>query len=215
MYKAVIFDLDGTLLNTLDDLANSVNFALRSFSYPEKTTEQIRRFVGNGVIKLMQRATPDGILQTDFEKCFSCFKEHYLEHMSDNTKPYDGVCEMLEQLKKAGVKTAVVSNKLHSGVTGLCQGFFGDLISCAFGVSVESERKPAPTNVFKAFSALGVCGDECIYVGDSEVDIQTADNAKIPCIGVTWGFRDKEELLQGGAKYIADTAQQVVKIVTE
>lgn len=209
MYKAVIFDLDGTLLNTLDDLAASVNYALDKFGFPKRTVDKIRSFVGNGVIKLMQRATPDDIDEITFEKCFGCFREHYLEHMQDNTRPYDGVTAMLERLKAQGIKTAVVSNKLHSGVVKLCEEFFGDNISCAFGVEIEEERKPSPLNVFKALTKLNVTKSEAVYVGDSEVDVQTATNAGLECIGVTWGFRDREELIQAGAKYIIDIPSEL------
>lgn len=209
MYKAVIFDLDGTLLNTLDDLAASVNFALHEFGFPKRTVDEVRRFIGNGVITLMQRATPDGIDGETFEKCFTAFRGHYLTHMLDSTRPYDGIAEMLAALKNAGIKTAVVSNKLHAGVVDLCKEFFGGGITCAFGVAEESERKPAPVNVFKALEALGVSKDEAVYVGDSEVDVQTAKNAGLDCIGVLWGFRDREELVESGARYIVETPDEL------
>lgn len=213
MYKAVIFDLDGTLLDTLLDLKNSVNYALREFGYPERTTDEVRRFIGNGVIKLMKRAAPKGIDEDAFEKCFNCFRTHYLEHMYDNTKPYEGVEEMLSLLRGKGVKTAVVSNKLHSGVVGLCEDFFKGQLTSAYGVSTEDERKPKPKNVFKALSDLGVTADEAVYVGDSEVDVETAKNAGLKCIGVTWGFRSEKELLEAGAEYIAHSAEETAEIV--
>ena len=213
MYKAVIFDLDGTLLDTLKDLANSVNYALREFGYPERTIDEVRRFIGNGVIKLMVSATPDGIDEEAFEKCFNTFRSHYLEHMYDNTKPYEGIMEMLSILKEKGVKTAVVSNKLHSGVVGLCEDFFGGQLTSAYGVNTEDERKPQPKNVFKALYDLGVGAEETVYVGDSGVDVQTAKNAGLKCIGVTWGFRSEEELLEAGAEYIAHSAEETADIV--
>ena len=213
MYKAVIFDLDGTLLDTLKDLANSVNYALREFGYPERTIDEVRRFIGNGVIKLMKRAAPDGIAEEAFEKCFNTFRSHYLEHMYDNTKPYEGIMEMLSILKEKGVKTAVVSNKLHSGVVGLCEDFFGGQLTSAYGVNTEDERKPQPKNVFKALSDLGVGAEETVYVGDSGVDVQTAKNAGLKCIGVTWGFRSEEDLLEAGAEYIAHSAEETADIV--
>lgn len=213
MYKAVIFDLDGTLLDTLKDLANSVNYALREFGYPERTIDEVRRFIGNGVIKLMERATPDGIDEEAFEKCFNTFRSHYLEHMYDNTKPYEGIIEMLSILKEKGVKTAVVSNKLHSGVVGLCEDFFGGQLTSAYGVNTEDERKPQPKNVLRALADLGVGAEETVYVGDSEVDVQTAKNAGLKCIGVTWGFRSMEELLEAGAEYIAHSAEETADIV--
>ena len=213
MYKAVIFDLDGTLLDTLKDLANSVNYALREFGYPERTIDEVRRFVGNGVIKLMKRAAPDGIDEEAFEKCFNAFRSHYLEHMYDNTKPYEGIMEMLSILKEKGVKTAVVSNKLHSGVVGLCEDFFGGQLTSAYGVNTEDERKPQPKNVLRALADLGVGAEETVYVGDSGVDVQTAKNAGLKCIGVTWGFRSEEELLEAGAEYIAHSAEETADIV--
>ncbi len=213
MYKAVIFDLDGTLLNTLDDLAASVNYALEKFGYPKRTTEEVRRFIGNGVIKLMERATPDGITKDAFEKCFGTFRAHYLEHMKDKTGAYDGVIPLLDSLKKRGIKTAVVSNKLQSGVEGLCRDFFPGRLSCAFGVENESERKPAPVNVFRALEKLSVSKDESIYAGDSEVDVQTAKNAGLDCIGVTWGFRDRTELIEAGAKFVVDSPDEIETII--
>lgn len=213
MYKAVIFDLDGTLLNTLDDLAASVNFALKDCGYPERTIEEVRAFIGNGVIKLMQRATPDGIGQADFDRCFESFRTHYLKHMFDTTKPYDGILTLLDTLKAAGIKTAVVSNKLHSGVVGLCKDFFGDRLTCAFGVLDESERKPAPANVFKAIKEMQVEAADCVYVGDSEVDVQTANNAGLDCIAVTWGYRDPDVLKMNSPKYMIEKPEEILPIV--
>lgn len=213
MYKAVIFDLDGTLLNTLDDLAASVNFALRDCGYPERTIEEVRAFIGNGVIKLMQRATPDGIGQAEFDRCFESFRTHYLKHMFDTTKPYDGILPLLDTLKAAGIKTAVVSNKLHSGVVGLCKDFFGDRLTCAFGVLDESERKPAPANVFKAIKEMQVEAADCVYVGDSEVDVQTANNAGLDCIAVTWGYRDPDVLKMNSPKYMIEKPEEILPIV--
>ena len=213
MYKAVIFDLDGTLLNTLDDLAASVNFALKDCGYPERTIEEVRAFIGNGVIKLMQRATPDGIGQADFDRCFESFRTHYLKHMFDTTKPYDGILPLLDTLKADGIKTAVVSNKLHSGVVGLCKDFFGDRLTCAFGVLDESERKPAPANVFKAIKEMQVEAADCVYVGDSEVDVQTANNAGLDCIAVTWGYRDPDVLKMNSPKYMIEKPEEILPIV--
>lgn len=207
--KAVIFDLDGTLLDTLKDLADSVNFALKSFSYPERSIDEIRSFVGNGVIRLMERAAPSDITEKDFEECFNCFRERYLEHMYDTTAPYSGIIPLLERLKNEGYYTAVVSNKLHSGVEGLCRDFFGSLLTCAYGVATEDERKPSPKNVFRAMEELGVSADECIYVGDSEVDVQTAKNASLYCVGVSWGFRSREHLLECGADVIIDAPAEL------
>ena len=212
MYKAVIFDLDGTLLNTLTDLYNSVNHALRTFGFPERTIDEVRRFIGNGVKKLMERSTPEGTSEKVNEECLDCFRAHYLQHMSDNTAPYDGVNELIAKLREKGIRTAVVSNKLHSAVVDLCKDYF-EGIEEAIGVSVEAERKPNPVNVIKVLDTFGITADECIYVGDSEVDVQTAHNADVKCIGVTWGFRDEAELIENGADFIAHNAEEVFKLI--
>ena len=213
MYKAVIFDLDGTLLNTLTDLYNSVNYALCSFGFPERTIDEVRRFIGNGVKKLMERSTPEGTDEETNAKCLDAFREHYLLHMADNTAPYEGVNELIEKLREDGIRTAVVSNKLHPAVVGLCKDYFPS-IEEAIGVSVEEERKPNPVNVLKVLDIFGIMADECIYVGDSEVDVETAHNAGVKCIGVTWGFRDEEELIKNGADFIAHNSDEVLKEVS-
>ena len=213
MYKCVIFDLDGTLLDTLDDLWGSVNYALGEFGFPLRTKQEVCSFIGNGVVKLMERSTPEGTDEKTNKECLDAFRAHYLNHMRDNTAPYEGIIELLEKLKKENIKTAVVSNKLHSGVVGLCDEYFTNLIDVAIGVSEESERKPSPVNVFKALEKLSVSADEAVYVGDSNVDVETAKNAHLPCIGVTWGFRDRDCLEAEGAEFICDTADEVYKIL--
>lgn len=212
MKKAVIFDLDGTLLNTLGDLASSVNFALRECGYPERTVDEVRSFIGNGVIMLMRRSVPKGTNEADEKACFEKFRAYYLEHMEDTTAPYDGVNELIEKLSARGIKTAVVSNKLDAGVKGLCEKYFPGL-TCAFGVNDESERKPAPANVFKALSKLGVKKDEALYVGDSEVDVQTAQNAGLEMVGVTWGYRSRETLVSSGANHIVEKPEELLGLV--
>ena len=212
MYKAVIFDLDGTLLDTLVDLYNSVNHALKTFGFPERTIDEVRRFIGNGVKKLMERSTPKGTDEETNARCLDCFRAHYLEHMSDNTAPYEGVNKLIAGLREKGIRTAVVSNKLHSAVVDLCKENF-PLIEEAIGVSVEEERKPNPVNVLKVLSLFGITADECIYVGDSEVDVQTAHNAGVKCIGVTWGFRDEAELRENGADFIAHNSDEVFNLI--
>ncbi len=215
MYKAVIFDLDGTLLDTLDDLMNAVNFALRKFSFSERSREEIRSFIGNGVIKLMERSTPKGTDDITQEKCLEVFRKHYLEHMADNTAPYKGIITLLEKLKSERIATAVVSNKLHSAVVGLCEDYFPSLIDEALGVADESERKPSPLNVYKAMEKLSSNIENTIYIGDSNVDVETAHRAGLKCIGVTWGFRDREELLSHSCDFIAETTDEVLKLILE
>ena len=209
--QAVIFDLDGTLLDTLDDLAAAVNHALQTCGYPIRTRDEVRQFLGNGVIMLMHRAMPQGVSQAAFDTCFSCFRAYYLSHMTDQTRVFPGISDLLQALHDRGIRTAVVSNKLHAGVVGLCNDYFGDLIDCARGVSDESERKPAPVNVLRAMETLGVAKENTLYVGDSEVDMQTAQNAGLPCIGVTWGYRDGDLLRQNGAAALIDTPLQLLE----
>lgn len=213
MYKTVIFDLDGTLLDTLDDLMNAVNFALREFSFPERNREEIRSFIGNGVIKLMERSTPADTDPETQGKCLDTFRRYYLEHMADNTVPYEGIIPMLERLKSEGISTAVVSNKLHSAVVGLCEDYFPSLIDIPLGVAEEPERKPSPLNVYKAMEKLSSDIENTIYVGDSNVDVETAHNASLKCIGVTWGFRDRDELLSHSCDFIADTTDEVLTLI--
>lgn len=200
-YHTYIFDLDGTLLDTLDDLAAAVNYALRSYGMPEHSREEVRRFVGNGVRMLMIRAIPDGERNPQFEEVFSTFRQYYLEHSLDRTRPYDGIPEMLERLKQRGCRLAVVSNKFDAATKELCRHFFADTIEVAVGEH-EAEgirKKPAPDTVNEALSQLGVDRLDAVYVGDSDVDLQTARNAGLPCISVLWGFRDKDFLLANGA----------------
>lgn len=201
-YQTFIFDLDGTLLDTLGDLAASVNYALRTHGMPEHSIDDVRRFVGNGVRKLMQRAVPDGESNPDFEATFATFRQHYLAHSLDTTRPYDGIPGTLEALKARGCRLAVVSNKMMAATQELCRHFFPDTIEVAIGEH-EAEgirRKPAPDTVFAALRQLRVGKEGAVYVGDSDVDIQTAANAGLPCISVLWGFRDRDFLIQHGAK---------------
>ena len=200
-YKTYIFDLDGTLLDTLADLAASVNYALRRHAMPEHSLDDIRRFVGNGVRLLMERAVPAGTANPYFEDAFATFRQHYLAHSLDTTRPYDGIPETLAELRARGCHIAVVSNKMMAATQELCSHFFPDTVEVAIGEH-EAEgirKKPAPDSVIAALKALGVGKDEAVYVGDSDVDIQTARNAGLPCISVLWGFRDREFILQHGA----------------
>ena len=201
MYSTYIFDLDGTLLDTLTDLAASCNYALRTHGMPEHSIDDVRRFVGNGVRKLMERAIPDGDANPDFEATFATFREHYMVHSLDTTKPYPGIMDALAELKARGCRLAVVSNKMMAATVELCKHFFPDTIEVAIGEN-ETEgirKKPAPDTVFAALKQLGVSGDNAVYVGDSDVDLATARNSGLPCISVLWGFRDREFLLDHGA----------------
>lgn len=191
-YNAVIWDLDGTLLDTLVDLRNSVNYAMAQFGYPECTMEQIRTFVGNGVKKLVELAIPNGTDNPNYSEAYDTFCAHYAIHNLDNTRPYDGVLEVIEELKARGVKQAIVSNKVDDGVKKLNDAFFG--VDIALGVTDDLPRKPAPDMVHRAMDLIGAIPSETVYIGDSEVDMATAKNAGLPCISVLWGFRSREEL---------------------
>ena len=199
MTDTVIFDLDGTLLDTLEDLTDSVNHAMEKFGFPVHTIEEIRTFVGNGAPKLLERSIPDGVANPDYEAALTAFKAHYAEHCEDKTGPYEGVPEMLAGLKEQGYHLAVVSNKFDGAVKKLCKKYFGEFISVSIGESEEVKRKPAPDTVYRALRELGCDASHAVYVGDSEVDIQTAKNASLPCISVTWGFRTEEKLRDEGA----------------
>ena len=201
-FDTYIFDLDGTLLDTLGDLAASVNHALRTHGLPEHSIDDVRRFVGNGVRKLMERAVPDGAANPLFDDTFATFRQYYMAHSLDTTRPYEGIPETLEALKARGCHLAVVSNKMMAATQELCRHFFPDTIEVAIGEDEAAgiRRKPAPDTVFAALKALGVGKENAVYVGDSDVDIQTARNAGIPCISVLWGFRDRDFLISHGAQ---------------
>lgn len=199
MYDTYVFDLDGTLLDTLGDLAASCNYALRTNGLPGRTVDEVRRFVGNGVRKLMERAVPGGADNEKFDAAYAMFREHYLQHGLDTTQPYPGIMPMLERLRAQGRGIAVVSNKFDAATKRLCRHFFGDLVDVAIGESEGVRKKPAPDTVVEALRVLGASADGAVYVGDSDVDVMTARNCGMPCISVLWGFRDREFLIEHGA----------------
>lgn len=204
-FDTVIFDLDGTLLNTLEDLTDAVNAALTAGGYPVRTIEEVRRFVGNGIGKLIRRALPEGTPDTDFEKVLADFKEYYGIHCNDKTRPYPGVPKLLTRLKAEGYRLAIVSNKADFAVKELRDIYFADTVEVAIGEREGIRRKPAPDTVEQALRELGSDSGRAVYVGDSDVDIETARNAGMPCISVTWGFREEAFLRQcGGLNFAAD-----------
>ena len=212
MYSTYIFDLDGTLLDTLTDLAASCNYALRTHGMPEHSIDDVRRFVGNGVRKLMERAIPDGEANPDFEATFATFREYYMHHSLDTTKPYPGIMDTLVELKARGCRLAVVSNKMMAATVELCKHFFPDTIEVAIGEN-EAEgikKKPAPDTVLAALKQLGVSGEDAVYVGDSDVDLATARNSGLPCISVLWGFRDRDFLLDHGATTFITSSKELL-----
>ena len=201
-YKAVIFDLDGTLLNTIDDLAAGVNHVLAEHGYPVHSVTQIQGMVGNGVARLMQLAVPEGTSKEEQSEMLSEFRAYYFSHSDVFTKPYDGIEELLAQLFTKGIKTAVTSNKFDAAVKKLCDKYFGSLVTLAIGESADTPKKPDPKMVEKALSLLGVHPDEAVYVGDSEVDILTAKNAGLECVSCTWGFRERAFLISEREKIL-------------
>lgn len=211
MYEVIVFDLDGTLLDTLADLHASVNAALEKFSFPCRTQEEVRAFVGNGIALLMKRAI--GKETPVFDEALAAFKTHYGEHCADKTRPYAGIVPLLEELRARGIRTAVVSNKADFAVKKLAEHYFGGLLSAAVGEDEEHgiRKKPAPDSLFSVLEALGADKSKTAYVGDSEVDIQTAKNAGVDCISVTWGFKDREFLIGHGASVLIDSPDEILK----
>ena len=211
-----MFDLDGTLLDTLDDLHAAVCYALEKQGLPARTRAQVRDYIGNGIFLLMQRAVgADAVPAVDMASVMADFKEYYGAHCQDKTAPYDGVLELLASLKAQGKKIAVVSNKADFAVKKLCEGYFSGLVDVAIGENEAGgvKKKPAPDTVFAAVNALGGTLENAVYIGDSEVDIQTASNAGIACISVSWGMKDREFLLKNGAKTIVDTTEELLGIL--
>ncbi len=210
-YDTVIFDLDGTLLDTLADLTDAVNHALRSMQMPERSIEEVRAFVGNGVRRLMELSVPDGLKHPQFEEAFVRFKEYYAFHCNDKTKAYDGVVPLLRELKAEGFALAIVSNKLDTAVKELGEIYFEGIVKVAIGEREGVAKKPAPDTVYAALKELGMPAEGAVYVGDSDVDVMTAKNAKLPCISVLWGFRDRGFLMAHGATQFAETPEEVRK----
>lgn len=214
MYETYIFDLDGTLLNTLDDLTDAVNAALTKFDRPTRTVEEVRSFIGNGLVKLIERSLGSEEKNDLFYGVFQAFKLHYREHNRDKTAPYAGVVEVLEKLVESGKKCAVVSNKADDAVQQLVPYYFGDLIFLSVGENEAAgvRRKPCPDALLKVMDALGANEKTAVYIGDSEVDIETAKNAGLDCISVTWGFKDEAFLLEHGATKVVKKPIELLKI---
>jgi phosphoglycolate phosphatase len=221
MYNVYIFDLDGTLLDTLQDLANSVNYALRQHGMPEHSIDDIRRFVGNGVRLLMERAVPDGAQNPLFETVFDSFRQHYMQHSLDTTRPYDGISELIHELKNRGCQMAVVSNKMMAATQELVHHFFPDIpVAIGEHEAAGIRKKPAPDTVFEALRQLAVSDSQlainqqptAVYVGDSDVDLATARNSGLPCISVLWGFRSRDFLLAHGATTFAEHPLDILSI---
>ena len=207
--QLVIFDLDGTLLDTLDDLADAVNWALKQEQLPRRTREEVRAFVGNGIRNLIERAVPAGTEAAQTDRVFAGFKARYAGHCADKTRPYPGILELLARLRAEGIRTAVVSNKADFAVQTLCRDYFPGLVDCAVGERAGIPKKPAPDSVQEVLRALKISREQAVYVGDSEVDVVTARNAGMNGILVLWGFRDRQTLERAGAKTFAATAEEL------
>ena len=211
--NTIIFDMDGTVLNTLDDLTVSVNYVLRKFGFPERTLEDYRRFFGNGIRQALELAVPEGTPESVIDEMLPVFKEHYDEHCLDKTSPYEGIPELMKELKHRGYKMAIVSNKIDSAVKELNEKFFSEYVEVAIGEKEGIKRKPAPDTVILALKELGSTKEEAVYIGDSEVDFQTAVNSELLCISVLWGFRDKDYLMDIGATIFADKPSDVLEML--
>lgn len=212
-YDLVIFDMDGTILDTLEDLKNSTNYALKQSGYPEHPLENIRQFVGNGIQKLIERAVPEGTSEADRQKVYEAFRAHYKVHCADNTKPYDGIPGLIIKLREAGIKTAVVSNKADPAVQDLVIEYFPNMFDVSVGEKPGVAKKPAPDAVDFVLETLSIPRERAVYIGDSDVDIATAENSHMDSIIVTWGFRDLEFLKAHGAKTIVDTTEEILELL--
>ena len=214
-YDLIIFDMDGTILNTLEDLKNSLNYVLQQAGYQTRTLEEVRTFVGNGIRKTIERALPSDIEEEKVDELFSLFMDYYAIHNTDNTKPYNGVIELLKELKHLGYKTAVVSNKQDSAVKSLCKKFFTGLFDVEIGEKENIAKKPDPDEVNEVLKILNIDRTKSIYIGDSEVDIQTAQNSKMKSIIVDWGFRDRKFLYEHGAEVIVSNPSEILNIINK
>lgn len=208
-YEAVIFDLDGTLLDTLDDIADGVNYALAAFGYPTRTKDEVRRFVGNGAVKLLERALPETVDAETFARFYAAYDKYYTAHSQIKTAPYFGILGLLRTLREHGIRMAVFSNKQDNAVRPLCASYFGDLLDYATGPTEDVPKKPDPKGLYFISDALRAQPQKVLYVGDSETDVLTARHAGFDCVAVLWGFRDKQVLEQAGAVRFAATAQEL------
>ena len=213
MITTIVWDMDGTVLNTLIDLRDSVNYVLKKYNMPEHTIEEYRRYFGSGIRYALECAVVDGTPSETIDEMLPIFKEHYDVHCLDNTCPYDGILDAMKKLKEKGYKMAIVSNKIDSAVKELNEKFFKEYVDVAIGETSGTKRKPAPDMVEQALKELGSSKEESIYIGDSEVDLQTARNSNLPCISVLWGFRDRDYLIEQGATTFAETPEELIQLL--
>lgn len=209
----IVFDLDGTLLDTIGDLAASTNYALCAKGYPQRTVGEIRQMVGNGIRKLVLRAVPEATSESDYEETFGLFRAHYLKHCAELTRPYEGITELVARLAERSYKMAIVSNKLQPAVSELAARFFDPYIQCAIGESPGTPRKPDPTALRQALEALGSTPATTLYVGDSEVDMATGHNAGVEVVSCSWGFRSREALAALNPRYLIDKPEELLHLL--
>ena len=212
-WKTVIFDMDGTVLDTLGDLLGAMNHAMRQHGFGEHTLDEMRSYVGNGLYMMAVRAVPAGTEEATVQSVFRCFKSYYNDHLNITTRPYSGIVEMLRELKQAGIKTGISSNKYDRGAKLLSDIHFGSLIDCTVGESEAVPKKPDPTGTFLIMKTLCAEGSSTLYVGDSGVDIETAKNADLPMLAVSWGFRSRAQLLEAGATELVDSVSELKKYI--
>ena len=213
MINTVIFDMDGTVLDTLSDLAGAINHELSRYHMPQRTENEVRSFVGNGIRVALKLAATEGTTDEVLDDMVADFRTYYDAHCLDNTKPYEGITELMKSLSEKGCKLGIVSNKIDSAVKELSDRFFKEYVTVAIGEKPGINRKPAPDTVLEAMKELGSSKEETVYVGDSEVDVLTAKNTGIPCISVLWGFRDKDFLKENGATTFADAPSEILDLI--
>ncbi len=214
-YKLAVFDMDGTILNTLEDLADAANYVLRRYGFPERSLQEVRSYLGNGIAALVKCAAPKETEEAVLKKMLADFLPYYGEHCEDKTKPYEGITELIQKLRSEGYLTAVVSNKADFAVQQLCEKYFPDCFDCAIGEREGARKKPAPDSVYAVLEELKVTKKDAVYIGDSEVDLKTARNSGLDEIIVTWGFREEEQMRALGARRIARTPGEVYEIIKE
>lgn len=212
-YELIVFDMDGTILDTLEDLKNSMNHTLKLHNMPERTLDEIRSFVGNGIRKLIERAVMPETSAEQIDVIHKDFMKHYEIHCADFTSPYDGINDLIKELRNRGYKTAVVSNKADGAVQDLCVQYFPGLFDLAIGERPEIAKKPAPDMVNLALDKLNVSKEKTVYIGDSDVDVATARNSKLDMIAVDWGFRTREFLIEQGAETIVSKPEEILELV--
>ena len=212
-YRLAIFDMDGTILDTIRDLTDALNHTLKAFGYPGHPVSEVMFMVGNGIHKLIERALPEGTSKEETDRIYEAYLPYYQEHCADATRPYEGIVDTIRTLRASGILTAVVSNKKDAAVRELCEIYFKDCFHACVGERDGVKRKPEPDSVFEVLRKLGVKKEEAVYIGDSDVDLKTAENAGMDVIAVTWGFRSREFLKEHGATVFAGKPEDLIPLI--